>query len=752
MSRRLWLTLTVFSALAVRLSVAPFTGHPWDVYVWIKSAEMFSSGFWNVYRVSEIPSFPWGFYNYPPVWLLVLTAAYVAVGGLSAGLNALVLAIKAPIIAADLLVAYWIHRLGGLLGLDRRKRDLVFAAYALNPLPVFVSGVWGMFDPLAVLFALLGIELLIRHRPVAAGLSIGIGAATKIFPALLIPLGLFWIRREGRSSWRTEAVGFVTAATAVPIAASIPFLLTDPTSYVEKLFMHAKNVGQFTYWTLLAPLTGTAAASVISFVAFALAYVILLRKFSNDYSGPESLVYYSTAVIGAFLATSVKVNVQYLLWFLPLALLVVMHGTRRAWKEIATAVVVLEAASILFLFYTNSVMSFSLDRIGVVVPPAVREESAIGLLLVLSALLAGWQFLRIGIAVIQPGLDRELIRRFGVTSMLLLLATSLVLMPSPGGVYLMCPRERIAVLEGPDSLFDRDGSVDNALLSRLGSPTAVVLPLSLDYFLLRREGKRPDLNSYLLFRLGSRDWSSGDLRRLTESLRSRGVKPMVGVFAYTGETLISYGIQGFTTELLESRYENAVRGRSIDFDAEVSGGLRLAEIVAEGVSMVVVEEGFEGVYVMTELYRADRRTVGNPSVVALLKAIRERLGSRALLVFDGVDVFDLDTWTMEEALKYADLVVLRASPWFRSLRSLRVETVSLQDVAERVLALAENYGRERLAFAVYVESFAEGWIVPAVQVQTESDALGSVLASCSVVFAGRYVPYRLSAPSPPPSR
>jgi branched-subunit amino acid transport protein len=31
-------------------------------------------------------------------------------------------------------------------------------------------------------------------------------------------------------------------------------------------------------------------------------------------------------------------------------------------------------------------------------------------------------------------------------------------------------------------------------------------------------------------------------------------------------------------------------------------------------------------------------------------------------------------------------------------------------------------------------------------VQAESDALGSVLGSCSIVFAGRYVPFRLSAP------
>jgi hypothetical protein len=168
--------------------------------------------------------------------------------------------------------------------------------------------------------------------------------------------------------------------------------------------------------------------------------------------------------------------------------------------------------------------------------------------------------------------------------------------------------------------------------------------------------------------------------------------------------------------------------------------------VAEGVARVVTEEGFEGVYVMTELYRADRRAFNNPSVTVLLKAIRERLGNRTVLVFDGVDVFELDGPMLEEAKRYVDLVVVRASPWFRSFRSLRVEAVGLQEVVGKVRAVREMYGEGRLAYAVYVESFAEGWIVPAIQVQAESDALGSVLGSCSIVFAGRYIPFRLSAP------
>ncbi|MDJ0275134.1 MAG: hypothetical protein NYU90_08090 [Aigarchaeota archaeon] len=752
MSDRGALALILISGLAVRLAVAPFTGHSWDVYVWIKSAELFNAGFWNVYRVSEVPSFPWGFYSYPPVWLLITSAAYALAGGTSGGLERLVLAIKLPIVIADVLVALWVYRIAGLVGVRGRRRTLACAAYALNPLPVFISGVWGMFDPIATLFGLVGIELLIRRHPLAAGVSVGAGAATKLFPGLIVPLGLLWIRKTSGGSWRRDALRLLAGSVTVPLAVSLPYLLVDPQAYLEKLFLHTRNVGQFTYWTLLTPLTGTTAASIASLSLFAAAYALLLRRFSREEgSDHETLVYYSAAVTGAFLATSLKVNVQYLLWFLPLVIPVIALQRRSSWRELATAVVALEGAAMLFLVYTNAVTPFSLDHLGAVAPPAVREESATGLLLVASSLIAGWQLLRIGIALIKPGLDRELIGRFGVSSILLLLATSLVVMPTPNGVVLRCGNERIAVLEGPDSLLNPDGTLEAPLLRRLGSPTSVVIPLSLDYFLLRRERERVEVNEFLLFRLGSRPWSSDDLRETAESLRRMGIRPLVGVFAYKGEVLISYGVQGFSTELLESEFPEALYGDVVDFSREVGSGVRLADLVAEGVARAVREDGFEGVYVMTELYRSDRRVRSNPSVVELLAAIRERLGNGKTLILDGVDAFELDERLLAGAVRYADLVVLRTSPWFRSFRSYRVDNPDIQQIYERVSSIVNIVGKEKLAYALYIGSFSEGWVVPAVQVQTETDAMGRALDSCSLVYVGRFVPYRLSAPAAPPT-
>jgi len=63
------------AALVVRLVLAPFFGHSWDLFIWVKSGELFYRGV-NVYEVRSLTDFPWGFYTYPPGWLYWLGTAY----------------------------------------------------------------------------------------------------------------------------------------------------------------------------------------------------------------------------------------------------------------------------------------------------------------------------------------------------------------------------------------------------------------------------------------------------------------------------------------------------------------------------------------------------------------------------------------------------------------------------------------------------------------------------------------------------
>ena len=65
--------------------------------------------------------------------------------------------------------------------------------YWLNPY-VLLVGLW-TFDGLMVAFLLGGLVATLRHRWLLAGVLLGMGAAVKFVPVLLVPVALLWALR-----------------------------------------------------------------------------------------------------------------------------------------------------------------------------------------------------------------------------------------------------------------------------------------------------------------------------------------------------------------------------------------------------------------------------------------------------------------------------------------------------------------------------------------------------------------------------
>ncbi|MDW8041345.1 MAG: hypothetical protein RMJ75_00885 [Nitrososphaerota archaeon] len=747
MRGRLVLISSLITGFFIRAALAPFTGHPWDVYVWLRTAELFTNGYWNVYTVSEVPQFPWGFYSYPPMWLLFLVSSYVVVGGDSAPVNYAVAAFKTPIIAADVLVALWIYRLSRVIGLDDQKGQKLAAFYALNPVAVFISGVWGMFDPLATLFALVALELLLRGHYTSSGAFLGIGVATKLFPVLLLPVTSLYVRNSRDNRNNKIVLAHVLPAVIVPLALSIPFLLDSPLSYITKLLYHASNVGQFTYWALIYPLIGKELSTIASLILFIVLYTKTLSKFLRDgiFQG-STLLKASTTMIAIFLACSTKVNVQYLLWLMPIAYIVATVDEEGIGKKLWTSLWILNTAAVIFLVYVFNITDFSIASLGRISPAGPTDVGVAGTLLVLSAILAGWQFVRLGLfEVLGRRVDSELIRRFGITSILTVLLIAMVAMPAPGGVNLSCDGDRIAVIEGPDSFFLPDGTPDVRLLERAGRPTVVVIPFGLDLMLLYDGKKDIDLDPHVKFRFGRGEWNIGRLASSIKLLKGLGVRTLLGIYTYPGKPVVSYGIQGFTTSLTESVYPQSLIGDSIDFRTRLHDrNITLAGLVAERAAALVVDLEFDGVYIITEYRHQNGVWRFNPTVMELLVELRRKIGSNALLVFDGIDPLTHQRSQIDDILKLTDIVVLRTSPWMRRLKSNFLEDAQLTRVLEEVRELLRSHDRTKFAYSLYVVDFAEGWILPGIQVRAETEELGTLLRSCVIYHASVYLPYRLN--------
>jgi hypothetical protein len=218
------------AALVVRLVLAPFFGHSWDLFIWVKSGELFYRGV-NVYEVRSLTDFPWGFYTYPPGWLYWLGTAYAFSTQLN-NFNLYVLVIKLPIIAADFAVAALLTKVMGIAGAGRLGLKAE-ALWLLNPLVIGISAVWGMFDSIAVALTLAALLQAMRRRWIAAGTLLGLGGVVKIYPLLLTVAAAFYavyILRERI----VEAAKVFAAAAAAFLIPSMPYLL-NPIAFSDKI-------------------------------------------------------------------------------------------------------------------------------------------------------------------------------------------------------------------------------------------------------------------------------------------------------------------------------------------------------------------------------------------------------------------------------------------------------------------------------------------------------------------------------------
>jgi hypothetical protein len=224
--RRHPLWAIVAAGIAVRLVLAfAFYGVRSDIFGLQLTAEYFVHHPLHVYDVNEhtlggttFP--PW---VYPPAYLLWFAAAT----GLSdvTGLPWHGVMKLLPI-AADVGVAVAIYVYLGWRGATERVRLAGAALVMFGPSFIAISGYHGQIDGVAILPGVLGLMAWERRprstRAVDAGLLIGLGAAIKTLPGLLV-LALL----PAAESVRERAL-LIGAAVAVPVIMLLPFVIADP--------------------------------------------------------------------------------------------------------------------------------------------------------------------------------------------------------------------------------------------------------------------------------------------------------------------------------------------------------------------------------------------------------------------------------------------------------------------------------------------------------------------------------------------
>jgi len=349
------------AAAYLRFWAAPLSAGV-DVPQFWAFAKVFHTYGLDFYRYADatLDIFPvkgWGFV-YPPIWLLILGLALAVVPGSTITetfvSNGWRLAMKTPIICADLAIGcllYW-----AVPG-PKWKKLLFAGLWLLHPTAWYNSAVFGQFDAIAAVLLLAAVILLERGSDKTAFLIAGLAVMTK--QHVLLPVAMMIAVSARRLGWRRTLIDCALLA-GVAVVFSIPFLATgnfleygrsivfpgQAPDYQTPL-MYAFNGGG----SLLTYLNQAYGWNTIGYFNL-FAPVLIIAFIAALYLSYRTTITYSQAALAGFLIFIIffyRINYQYLVIYIPLALLAASQ-TRYKIERTGAIIIAMLPAVWLWLF------------------------------------------------------------------------------------------------------------------------------------------------------------------------------------------------------------------------------------------------------------------------------------------------------------------------------------------------------------------------------------------------------------------
>lgn len=268
---------------------------------------------WNPYETQRL-------YPYPPPWAAVEAAA----GWVSRrGLLPFAVAVKLPVLAADLLIVWLL----GVAAAAGRAAPLSAWFYAVHPVALLVGGFHGQFDAIPLGLVLLALDALARGRRDASALALSAAIATKSFPVLLLPV-LALAGASARQALRYAVVSCLPVALLL-----LPFAIADAAALRRELFAYSgiADFGWTGVWRGLEWLASGVlprsearfwpAAATTSKALFLCAWAALLLAAARGRRWHACPEHSSLCVVLAFVSLYGLLSAQYLLWPVALGLL-----------------------------------------------------------------------------------------------------------------------------------------------------------------------------------------------------------------------------------------------------------------------------------------------------------------------------------------------------------------------------------------------------------------------------------------------
>lgn len=255
----------------------------------------------------------------------VLTGVFMYLAGwvtrLLGGTEVVFLGVTVAVMAA--LLAWTIASTAATV--RRRPWDGLLVALA----PVVALAGFVNWDLLAVALTAAGLAAWSARRPGLAGMWIGLAAAAKFYPLVLVGPVLILCARRGR--WRAFGT-FLAGAVGAWLVVNLPVMLANLDGWLRfYTFSRERGMDFGSAWYALSLAGLTVPAGVLNTVSmgvFAAACLAILALGALA-PRPPRLAALALLTVGAFVLTNKVYSPQYVLWVLPLAVL-----ARPRWRDL----------------------------------------------------------------------------------------------------------------------------------------------------------------------------------------------------------------------------------------------------------------------------------------------------------------------------------------------------------------------------------------------------------------------------------
>jgi uncharacterized membrane protein len=224
--------------------------------------------------------------------------------------------------ACDIVTAFALYRAVGGHG---KAQSAVTWLWLFNPYVILISAVWGQFDSIPTMFALLSILSSIKGKPNLSGFLLALGCLAKVFPVVYLPLISLYHWKKAKAEAAKLIVTFLaTCASFIPVyfilGNGIPSIYLSLASWPSPDWFGRNAFGGLT-WLRLVDTSSWHGNFPIFLTLLTPLYIVILFGFQRMKFNAQGLLVSVLGMTFALYLTYTIVNEQYALWFLPLAIL-----------------------------------------------------------------------------------------------------------------------------------------------------------------------------------------------------------------------------------------------------------------------------------------------------------------------------------------------------------------------------------------------------------------------------------------------